>query len=60
MNMRPFLRMARWGRRPPSEKRVKLVLAVIALCLVLFGIERLVGWPDWLTPDMGSGYRIGN
>ena len=49
MNLRPYLRMARWAKRPPSEKRVVLVLVVLAVCLVLFGIERLVGWPDWLV-----------
>lgn len=49
MNMRHFLRMAKWARHPPSEKRVKLVLFVLAVCLVLFGLERLFGWPEWLT-----------
>lgn len=44
-----FLRMAKWARHPPSAKRVKLVLAVIALCLILFAIERWVGWPEALT-----------
>lgn len=55
MNLSPrqFFRMAKWARNPPSEKRVKLVLGVIALCLVLFGVERLFGWPDWLTIDSG-------
>ncbi len=46
---RHFLRMAKWARHPPSDSRVKLVLGILALCLVLFGIERLIGWPDWLT-----------
>ncbi|KGB82568.1 MAG: hypothetical protein CL814_11920 [Confluentimicrobium sp.] len=49
MNPRWFLRMARWARNPPGEKRVKLVLGVIALCLALLAVERFVGWPDWLT-----------
>lgn len=51
--MRPIqlLRMAKWARRPPSLQRVKLVLAVIALSLLLFGIERMTGWPDSLTPN---------
>lgn len=47
MNPRHFLRMSKWARNPPSARRVKLVLAVIALCLVLYAVERLVGWPDW-------------
>lgn len=50
-NPRHFLRMARWAHRPPSEKRVKLVLLVIVLCFVVFGIERIFGFPQWLAPD---------
>ncbi|MGI3167612.1 hypothetical protein ACRARG_00560 [Pseudooceanicola sp. C21-150M6] len=46
-----FLRMSRWARNPPSAARVKLVLAVIALCLAIVGLEKLVGFPDWLTPN---------
>lgn len=49
MNFFQMMRMAKWARNPPSEKRVKLVLAVIALCLMLYGVERFIGWPDWLT-----------
>lgn len=58
MNMRWLLRAALWARNPPGEKRVKLVLAVIALCLLLFGVERLFGWPDWLTVQGPPGGRI--
>jgi predicted acyltransferase len=46
-----LLRMARWLRHPPSPQRVKLVLAVIGICLVIFGIEAIWGWPDALTPE---------
>ena len=49
MNLRPFLRMAKWARNPPSEKRVILGLAVLGVCVALVVIERFVGWPDWLT-----------
>ncbi len=49
MNYHWLLRASRWARNPPGEKRVKLVLAVIALCLVLVAIERWIGWPAWLT-----------
>jgi len=58
VNLRPFLRMAKWARNPPSEKRVKLVLVVIALSLLLLGYERLFGWPDWLTLDNTPRGRI--
>ncbi|MCR8723591.1 hypothetical protein [Frigidibacter sp. ROC022] len=53
-----FLRMAKWARRPPSTRRVILVAVVIVVCLILFGIERLVGWPDWLTPNRVPRGRI--
>ncbi|MDA7426972.1 hypothetical protein PGB28_00775 [Primorskyibacter aestuariivivens] len=43
--------MSLWVRRPPSGKRVKLVLAVIALCLILFAVERWIGWPEALTVE---------
>ena len=46
-----LLRGKRWGQDPPSAGRVKLVFAVIAVCLVLVAIERFIGWPDWMTVD---------
>jgi hypothetical protein len=58
MHLTWFLRMARWARRPPSARRVVYVLAVIAVCLILFGIERVFGWPDFLTPSMTERGRI--
>lgn len=51
MDLHWLIRMARWVRNPPSPGRVKLVLAVIALCLVLLAIERFIGWPEMLTLD---------
>ncbi len=51
MNMMWLLRAVRWVRNPPSEKRVLFLLAVIAACLAIWGIEQLVGFPDWLTPE---------
>lgn len=52
------MRMALWARHPPSAARVRLVLGVIAVCLALFAVERLVGWPDWLTPSQTPHGRI--
>jgi hypothetical protein len=46
-----LLRMRKWAQNPPSWRQVKLVAAVIALCLALVGIEVFVGWPDWMTLD---------
>lgn len=47
-HLRHFLRMSRWARNPPSEARVKLVFAIIALCVCLYLVERFIGWPDSL------------
>lgn len=49
MNQRWLFRMARWARNPPSEKRVKFVLSILALCLILAAIEHFVGWPEALS-----------
>ena len=49
MNLNWLVRMARWARHPPSTRQVFVVLAVLALCLALAGVEWLWGWPDWLT-----------
>jgi hypothetical protein len=35
---------------------VMLVLGVVAACLVLYGIEVIWGWPDWLTVNQ-IGHR---
>jgi hypothetical protein len=49
MNPMWLIRMQRWVRRPPSMARVKLVVGVIAICLALYGIEHIFGWPTALT-----------
>ncbi|MGB3314625.1 MAG: hypothetical protein WBB85_09440 [Albidovulum sp.] len=46
MNLRHFLRMAQWARNPPSAKRVALVFGVVALCLLLAGLEWAGVVPD--------------
>ncbi|WP_322865898.1 hypothetical protein U5922_006640 [Aquicoccus sp. G2-2] len=48
---RQFLRMSRWARHPPSATRVKLVAAILAVMLVVAGIEHFIGWPEFLTLD---------
>ena len=58
MNPMWLLRMARWARNPPSTRMVIMVLAIIVLCVVLFGVEYFLGWPEWLTPDRVPGGRI--
>lgn len=53
-----LLRMAKWVRRPPSPRQVALVLGVIAVCLLLAGVEYLVGWPEALTLNPGGAPRL--
>lgn len=48
---RLLIRLVEWFRNPPSPARIKLILAVVALCLILVAIERFIGWPDWLTAE---------
>ena len=48
-NMRQAFQMAKWARHPPSAQRIKLMIAVLMICVVLFGIDRIFGWPDFLT-----------
>ena len=49
--LRWLIRATRWVQNPPSAGRVTLVFGVIAICLVIAGIERFIGWPDWMTVD---------
>ena len=51
IHLRWFLRAKRWVQNPPSENRIKFVLAIIAICLTLAAVERWIGWPDWLTVE---------
>lgn len=43
-----FLRMSRWTRHPPGLRKVIALAVTVGLCLALYGIEHLWGWPDWL------------
>jgi hypothetical protein len=53
-----LMRMARWARNPPSPGRVRLVLGVVAACLLIVAIEQVFGWPDALTVNgTGRGFR---
>ncbi|MCI5112318.1 MAG: hypothetical protein MRY75_17370 [Marivita sp.] len=51
MNWFWLLRMTQWARNPPSPARVKLVLAIIAICLGIYAVETWIGWPDWMSLD---------
>lgn len=58
MNLRHMLRMSKWARNPPSEKKVKLVIGIIVICLILFAIERWIGVPEWLQMEPQRRGRI--
>lgn len=49
-----LLRMARWARNPPSMAQVRFVVAIVAICLALVALERVFGWPAWLTTGGGG------
>ena len=49
--IRLLLRSKRLAQHPPSMRRVVVYAGVIAASLAVAGIERLWGWPDWLTVD---------
>ncbi len=51
MNPRWLLLMSRLARNPPSSARVKLVLGVVVVLLIIFLVERYIGWPDFLTVE---------
>ncbi|WP_203564882.1 hypothetical protein [Aliiroseovarius sp. PrR006] len=51
MNPLWLLRMSKWARNPPSDKRVALVFVVIAICLALFAYEYFFGAPDWMKVE---------
>jgi hypothetical protein len=58
VNYRWLLRASGWARNPPSAKKVRFVFGVILLCLALWGIEAIWGWPEALTPSGGPRGRI--
>ena len=46
---RMLVRAKRMAARPPSMRQVLVYGGIVVACLALAGVERLVGWPDWLT-----------
>ena len=51
MEPRWFFRMAKWAHTPPSTQRVVLVLGIVAVCFILFGIDKLFGLPEWMSVE---------
>lgn len=46
-----LLRASRWARNPPSARRVRLVLLIVATGLSIALLEYLDLWPDWARMD---------
>ena len=57
-NPRHLMRMARWARNPPGEKRGKLVLAAIIIALAIWGLEQLFGTPEWMQIEGFKPERV--
>ena len=51
MNTRLLLRLAKIARRPPSKKQQIFIATILGICALLFAIDYVLGWPEWLTPD---------
>ncbi|MEM7732271.1 MAG: hypothetical protein AAF280_05740 [Pseudomonadota bacterium] len=58
MNYRMLFRMAKWAHTPPSTKRVVLVMSILAACLVLYGVERFIGLPEWTQMEPTRDKRL--
>lgn len=57
-NMIWLLRAAKWARRPPSARMVKLVLGIVVAGLALVALEKMGFWPEWATMDLGRKPRL--
>ncbi len=51
LDPRHLLWAKRWVQSPPSLKRVKLVLAVVAIASLVFGLEYYGFWPEWAQAE---------
>lgn len=57
-NLLWLLRASRWARNPPKTRTVALVLVVIALSLLLVGLEHFGLWPEWAQMDRPRGLHL--
>lgn len=53
-----LIRMSHWLRHPPSPKRVRLVLAVVAICLTIVALEHFGLWPASWTLSRRPGIPL--
>jgi hypothetical protein len=51
LDPRHLFRASMWVRNPPSASRVKFVFGIIAIAIVIFGIEWFGFWPEWATAE---------
>lgn len=57
MNLRWLLMVKRWAQNPPSMGRVKLVLGIVAVCVMIVIAEKMGLTPDWMATDRGPRVR---
>tara|TARA_R110002051_G_scaffold57104_2_gene105792 strand:- start:18281 stop:18454 length:174 start_codon:yes stop_codon:yes gene_type:complete len=57
MNPRWLLQAKRWVQNPPSMKKVIIVAGVVALTLILYGLETQGLLPDWMAADRAPRIR---
>jgi hypothetical protein len=41
------MRLAKWARRPPSRRRLALIVVVLVLSLAIVSVEKAGLWPEW-------------
>lgn len=58
MNLHWLLRAKRWAQNPPSRRQIQLVGLVLGICIALYAVEQIWGWPEWLTPNQTGRGRI--
>lgn len=51
MNMRWLLMAKRWAQNPPRMGRVKLVAAVVAVCVLIVIAEKMGLTPEWMSAE---------
>lgn len=62
MNLMWLVRTKRWAKNPPSTQRIKLVFGVVLLCVILVGIEKFIGVPEWMQLERSgrNGLHLGS
>jgi hypothetical protein len=58
MNLLWLMRMRRMASQRRPLWQLKMLLGVIVICIVLVGIEKFVGWPDWLVVQNIQGRQV--